>query len=269
MEIRSILVNVGLSPSQGALSYGAALAQEFGAELVGVAAAEPKLAFSGADDAQVAAEFYSAERASIENLLAQAEGQFRAAVPAGVQSRWDSFVANTTDTIANEARRCDVVVTATGDGSGVESLDAGHLIVSCGRPVLVVADHGSKFRLDRIVVAWKDTREARRAVSDALPFLQRADAVKVITRNEGENTSETDSLNDVLAWLSLHGVRATSEVVGHEADFLEQLGATSVTGGPDLVVAGGYGHSRLREWLFGGVTRELLNANGVNRLFSN
>jgi nucleotide-binding universal stress UspA family protein len=270
MEIRSIIVNVGLGGRVNALNYAVGLAQQFGAELIGVAAAEPHLAVSGVDGAQIAADYYTAERATIESLLGQAEERFRATVIPSEQSKWRGSVADTTNFLIDEARRCDLLVTADGDIAGVgEALDLGHLILSCGRPVLVVADGEGAFRLGNAAVAWKDTREARRALSDALPLLQRTDHVKVVTHSEDDSVAEAASLEQVVAWLSLHGVHAESKLIEHGADFLEQLGATSNTGGPDLVVSGGYGHSRFREWLFGGVTKDLLDAKNVNRLFSN
>jgi nucleotide-binding universal stress UspA family protein len=270
MEIRSILVNVGLGSGQSALNYAVGMAQEFGAKLIGVAAAEPNLAIVGVEGGHVAAEYYAAESANIERLLGRAEEKFHAAAPVSGQAEWRGVVNDATSVVIEEARRCDIVVAGLGDSGGMTgALDAGHLILSCGRPVLLVSETGDgKFRLGKAVVAWKDTREARRAVSDALPLLQRSDHVKVVAHSEGDLAAEAASLDGIVGWLSLHGVRAESKLAQHSADFLEQLGAAS-TGGPDLVVSGAYGHSRVREWLFGGVTKDLLDAKNVNRLFSN
>jgi nucleotide-binding universal stress UspA family protein len=119
------------------------------------------------------------------------------------------------------------------------------------------------------MVAWKDTREARRAISDALPFLNQAKQVNVLTHSEGDAATETRSLAEVVEWLGRHGVLAESRLVDQGVEFLDALGLLTLTETPDLIVAGGYGHSRFREWLFGGVTNDLLAARNISRLFSN
>jgi nucleotide-binding universal stress UspA family protein len=270
MEIRSILVNVGLSDSHAAVTYAARLAETYGAELTGLAAAQPNLVYAGAGGAQLAVDYYAAERRSIEERLERAEARFRGLVPAAVPVRWRSYVAGTTDMLIDQARRADLVVVATDDVvEPLEMLDPGHLVLAGGRPVIVVGGGAREFGLARAVVAWKDTREARRALADALPLLQRATQVSVVTRSEGDTASETESLSDVIAWLGQHGIHAASTLVRQQAEFTEALGLATPGAAPDLIVAGGYGHSRFREWLFGGVTRDLLGAAGVNRLLAN
>jgi nucleotide-binding universal stress UspA family protein len=270
MEVRSILVLVGLGSQHAAVAYAAKLAESYSAEVIGLAAAAPNLGYVGVDGAQAAIDFYAMERENIERLLGQAEERFRSAVPAPVTVKWRSYVANVTEMLVDQARRCDLVVAATGDANeAIEGLDVGHLILSCGRPVIMVGDGSKTARTERILIAWKDTREARRAVSDALPLLQHAKEVKVVTRSEGDLASEAASLNDIVEWLARHGVTADRQLVERGVEFLDAIGVLTLGDSPDLIVAGGYGHSRVREWLFGGVTNDLLNAKSVNRLFSN
>lgn len=270
MEIRSILVNVGLGSQQTAVTYAAQLAQRFSAELVGIGAAEPSLAYAGIDNAQVAIDYFATERKNIETMLERAEEKFRAAVPATVPVRWRSYVANPTEMLIDQARRCDIIVAASDDISSLgETVDPGHLILASGRPVIMAREGGQTAQLDRIMVAWKDTREARRAISDALPFLNQAKQVNVLTHSEGDAATETRSLAEVVEWLGRHGVLAESRLVDQGVEFLDALGLLTLTETPDLIVAGGYGHSRFREWLFGGVTNDLLAARNISRLFSN
>lgn len=272
MEIRSILVAVGLGAPQAAVRYATHLAERCGAELLGIGVAEPPtLAYAGIDAAQAAVDYYAVERKNIEARLARAEEQFRAAVPPSVAQKWRGIVANPTETLIDQARRCDLVVVAGSDGASAqgEVIDIGHMVLSCGRPVIVVRDDVKRADLSRIVVAWKDTREARRAVSDALPLLRYAGHVKVVTLSEGDPGTEAGSLKDIVDWLARHGVQADSQLIEEGPEFLGAIGALAVTDGPDLIVSGGYGHSRVREWLFGGATNDLLDARGVNRLFSN
>jgi nucleotide-binding universal stress UspA family protein len=270
MEIRSILVSVGVGSQHSAAAYAGQLAERFGAEVIGVAAAEPSLAYAGVDNAQVAIDYYATERKNIETMLERAEEQFRSAIPASVTAKWRSFVANPTGMLIDQARRCDLVVAASDDvPSAGDPLDPGHLILACGRPVLLVGEGKRTAALDRMVIAWKDTREARRAVADAVPLLHYAKQVKLVTRSEGDKAAETLSLTDMVEWLGRHGISAAIQLVEQGEEFLDATGLLTLTDVPDLIVAGGYGHSRFREWLFGGVTDDLLKATNVTRLFSN
>ena len=113
--------------------------------------------------------------------------------------------------------------------------------------------------LDHAIVCWKDTREARRAVSDALPLLRAAQRVTVVEIAAPEESARTLSrLDDVLAWLERHGVRASALMPAAAHNGKGVLAAILETQDSDLIVAGAYGHSRVREWAFGGVTRDLL-----------
>lgn len=123
---------------------------------------------------------------------------------------------------------------------------------------------------EKVLVAWKDTREARRAVVDAMPFLTDAREVLVTTIAEGDQKAARESAADVVRFLMKHGIKAGSDVlgVGH-ANGAEALVEIVREVGADLVVAGGYGHNRVREHIFGGMTRSLLDQGLLNRLLSN
>jgi nucleotide-binding universal stress UspA family protein len=112
-----------------------------------------------------------------------------------------------------------------------------------------------------VVVAWKNTRECRRALADALPFLQRAEDVVVVAGVDPDDADlATAELADVVANLKRHGVDGRPEVVRISHDEVEQdLERIADNAGADLIVAGGFGHSRLREWAFGGVTDTFLH----------
>ena len=139
-----------------------------------------------------------------------------------------------------------------------------------GRPILVVPDIAHPLALRRVVIAWKDTRECRRAVRDALPFLQRAKEVVILELGEdGSESAARKALADVGCYLVRHQVvvadeiwrRARGPVATELLCFVQDEKA-------DLIVAGGYGHSRLGEWIFGGVTHELLAGSPVCCLLS-
>ena len=111
-----------------------------------------------------------------------------------------------------------------------------------------------------VLIAWKDTPEARRAVVDALPILREAKDVMVAEIAEDDDKpAALSGVKDVVAWLSRHGVLASGQVPDECGHAAAQLGRIASEVGAGLVVAGAYGHSRLREWVFGGVTKELIN----------
>jgi nucleotide-binding universal stress UspA family protein len=161
-----------------------------------------------------------------------------------------------------EARAADLIFTgANRDGDlldPLQRLDPSDLVMQAGRPVFIVPPEAEFFSLKNVTVAWKDTREARRAVCDALPLLHRAKEVKVLEIVEGDESRSTaqDRVNDVAAWLGRHNITAYGQVM-QAVDEEDQIDMVW-TNDADLVVAGAYGHSRFREWVFGGVTRNLL-----------
>jgi nucleotide-binding universal stress UspA family protein len=141
--------------------------------------------------------------------------------------------------------------------------------LQAGRPVLVVPGAANKLNLDRIVVGWKDTREARRAVFDALPFLKKAAHVTVVELAEEEELAEAHKhVKDVGGWLKQHGVIAECIALHSAGDEASQLKAIAHKQSAHAIVAGAYGHSRLREFVFGGVTRDLLQCADLCSLMS-
>lgn len=274
MEIRSILVNVDLDAANStSLRYAIDLAQTLEAELIGVAAAQPALLYGAGDGGAAAAEYYALEAAEVETQLKRAEQAFRSTVPSGLKNQWQAYVNNPVAAIVEVARAADLIVTAATTMSTsrqMVAVDLGEIVLRSGRPVLNVATYQSKAKLDKIMIAWKDTREARRAVADALPLLKRAGEVTALTVSESDYTAERNSMDDLLAWLARHhGVTAQGDVVSNPDKLADTIESTAIAQSADLVVSGGYGHSRMREWLFGGVTRNLLAANRLNRLLSN
>jgi nucleotide-binding universal stress UspA family protein len=115
-------------------------------------------------------------------------------------------------------------------------------------------------RLEKILVAWKDTREARRAVYDSLPILRRAKAVRVLEIVEGEESPKRAEgrVRDIVAWLKAHEVAASKLVMTPLRDTSEAIATVAEDFDADWIVAGAYGHTRVGERIFGGVTRHLL-----------
>ena len=139
------------------------------------------------------------------------------------------------------------------------------LIMSAGLPVLAVPE-GAMVDFRKIVIAWKDTREARRAVSESLPLLKRADHVRVMSFSDEENHQDVKGIAERLA---IHGVHVEAEArKSTESSVANDLLMAADEMGAGLIVSGGYGHSRLREWVLGGVTQDLLQTSARCVLFS-
>lgn len=177
---------------------------------------------------------------------------------------------------AMQARYADLTVLPAMPRDGIDNMfvhDYFHDILRhSGRPVLVVPEgHAAALPPKRAVIAWKPTREASRAVSDAMPLLHKADVVDVLVIDPavGESAHGGEPGADIAAHLARHGLRvevATRASMNFSVAYAVLDYARTV--GADLIVAGGYGHSRLREAMLGGTTRELLQTTHLPVLFS-
>jgi nucleotide-binding universal stress UspA family protein len=162
----------------------------------------------------------------------------------------------------------DIIVASSHKGSDLSESDVGDLAMISGRPVLVPADGAATFSAKSVVVAWKNTREARRAIGDALPILGMAETVRILAivgKDRGEG-----ALDGVIEYLARHGVKAEPMLISRDhAPPGEALIREAKSVVADLIVAGAYGHSRFRELAFGGITRDLLHQSDLSVMLSN
>ena len=174
------------------------------------------------------------------------------------------LVTSLSEHVASEARRADLILTgavSAGNFNATRQTRPGDLVMQAGRPVLVVTP--APLRLNRVLLAWKDTRETRRAAADALPLLRKASYVCVAEMaDEADLAGARRRLADVAGWLDKHGVKAECLGTASTGDDPKRLNAIADEQEADLIVAGAYGHGRLREWALGGVTRILLGQAG-------
>jgi nucleotide-binding universal stress UspA family protein len=175
---------------------------------------------------------------------------------------WRSALDSPSELVLREARAADLVIVGPRHAQPNlrDVVDPGVILLRAGRPVLVVPEITGPLGLHRVVIAWKDSRECRRAVRDALPFLQRAKEVLIVEMGEAHVEAEAKKrLSDVKNYLIRHRVITAREIWhptrGPESTELLHFARDEKA---DLIVAGGYGHTRLGEWIFGGVTHELL-----------
>ena len=200
-----------------------------------------------------------------DEKLKKLEQRFRTAYQNRIEDvEWRRAYAAPVDFVAREARAADIVITGADRVGGLSDplwrLDPSELVMKLGRPMMVVPPEVDRLKLSSVVVGWKDTREARRAVVDALPLLQKAKEVTVveIIENDGDRAAAGHRVADVAAWLGRHQVDACHMVPNHRGDAVEQLIRHASDIEADMIVAGAYGHTRMREWIFGGVTRDLI-----------
>lgn len=145
------------------------------------------------------------------------------------------------------------------------------LIMGSGLPVLLLPNGGKALEGRNVLVGWKNTRETRRAIADALPMLRVAERVYVVevAENDAVGAGAAAELNDVVERLNRHGIFAEASLSPQvRATVAEDLADVADSRRCGMLVLGAYGHSRLREWAFGGVTSDLLAAGGRPILFS-
>jgi len=266
MPLKNLLVVV--DPSEGAanrIDVAVALAREHGAHLVGLHASAPPPV-----PPLVARQISGAPRAALVEALREAareaERLFRERTEGTeVRTAWRHREGEAAEIAALHARYADLAVAGPVPAEGEEEPRNDflvHLIMGAGRPVLCVPPGREPDTLGRrIVVAWNATRESARAVSDALPLLTRADKVWVLAVNPGTGgpSEGAYSSRDIAQSLGRHGIRAEHERVFEYAKGAgEVIVDRAAALGADLVVTGAYSHSRFRELVLGGATRDLL-----------
>lgn len=206
-----------------------------------------------------------------------AHQHFREAVrEAGLLFDWVTYTDRDVHMATSRARTVDLVVigqeheVSADQPSGLLHLE--QLLLDCGRPVLMLPDApGLKAEPGRVMIAWSDSREAARAINDALPFLRRASQVSLLTvLQAGAHDAGKRSAQRVVDHLLRHGVQAEPIIHDGTADVADWLlgRADDPQQGFDLIVAGAYSHSPTREKLLGGVTDTLLREANVPVLFS-
>ena len=276
IQMKTVLVAQDDSrASEAAFRYGQLIAETFEGHLAGLMFCFIPLSVGGGFVDGYADAWLVARDAAVEAADAQ----------------WGGLKPNF-DRVMAELRRADVLTGAAGQELALQGRFADAIVVGwspgretglqrelfqgalfeSGRPVIVVPEEFKVVSLPRrAVIAWKATRESARAIHDALPLLQKMEAVRLLVVDDGEaNLGMTGEPGaDAARYLASHGVVA-------DVNFVSPAGrdiATTILDearyfGAELVVLGGYGHSRTREYIFGGVTRDTLAKTTVPLLMS-
>jgi nucleotide-binding universal stress UspA family protein len=141
-----------------------------------------------------------------------------------------------------------------------------NIVMQSGRPVLIAPPKPVKAMGDRVMIAWKDGPEAARAVAAAMPILSHARHVTIVSVSENDSRADSDrvSAENAAEYLRWHGIKAKIQVSNSPATSIsEKLEEIAFDLDADMLVMGAYGHSRMREFVFGGVTKDLLRACAV------
>lgn len=269
-RVRMIMVDADATgDGEPRMRFAARLAARFGAAVVGMKAADFHSFYPIEDVGFALEQLIAAERAEIEKGMAASRVALeRIAGEAKVGFQWREAITTPTNAFIRQSREADLIVAPSlrGDTRDIHRRpNVGSLVMEAGRPVFVLPPNLERPQFRRVVVAWKDTRESRRALVDSLPFLHLAESVLLVTAcDEADKPSAHGALSEVRAYLSHHSIKAQLSVASGDAeDVVLELSRSH-----DLIVAGGYGHSRLREWVFGGVTDNLLHEAECCVLFS-
>jgi nucleotide-binding universal stress UspA family protein len=179
-----------------------------------------------------------------------------------VSASWHEHVGKPISILIEEARLHDLIVLEGGPKRDLimPEDDVGRLIVSAGRPVLLVPQPPHVGSLKSIAIAWKNCPEAARAVTAAMPLLAKAEKVIVVHANEDRDNSESAEDARFADYLRSHGFDVEAyHVARGKVAIPDAVLKKAVESGAGLLVMGGFGHSRLREFIFGGFTQRVLD----------
>lgn len=266
----------GQTETAGILEFAGELAQEHGSHLTAVFmqplpdSTPPEMFARGEGISHV----IEAHQAELERIEADHRARFDGIVRRhGIRSEWRSLPYLSGD-VEVHAHYADLAVVARPDPPDHTAGPRGlveSLVLTSGRPVIVLPPRGTASRVRRILVGWNARREAVRALADAMPLLVRAEAVQVLVvdpeRRRAGHGQEPGA--DIARHLARHGAHVEVQRLSSGGEDVGRVLLSQAAGfGADLVVMGAYGHSHLNEWMFGGVTRTVLREAGLPVLMS-
>jgi nucleotide-binding universal stress UspA family protein len=273
--IKDIVVNLGLGTHDPAGDYAISAAEAFGAHVLGIAVSyEPVI--PGTVMGGIPPEIIESQRSESNKKASTAASRFEQAVKrtgvSGETRTISASISGAADQIGRIGRRFDLVVVGQPERQKSlpdEVVDEGVLFES-GRPVIFVPYiQKGGMKLDRIMVCWDGSRAAARAVADAMPFLKKAKQVEVVIVADKPGKKDEIPGADLGQHLARHGLKVdVKRITSPEIDVPSTILSYAADSSADMIVMGGYGHSRLREFILGGATRGLLEAMTVPVLMS-
>jgi nucleotide-binding universal stress UspA family protein len=273
--IKDIVVNLGLGAQDPAGEYAVSLGEVFEAHVLGIAVAyEPVI--PGTVMGGIPPEIIDSQRVESNTKARTAIARFeQAARRAGISSETRTIsasISGAADQIGRIGRRFDLVVV----GQPVrqksmpdEVVDEGVLFESARPVIFVPFIHKGGVKLERIAICWNGSRVAARAVADSLPLLKKAEHVEIIIISDKPGKQDELPGADLGAHLARHGFKVdVKRITSPDVDVASMILSYAADSGADMIVMGGYGHSRLREFVLGGATRGMLESMTVPVLMS-
>ncbi len=264
------IVTYFTSPTRGdaLIESAISVAQRFEAHVIGLYVVPPVEIYVAAE-VPITADIADVQRRHYSEEAEQIQAAFEKAFSgAGISSEWrvvDATGSTVPETIMAHARCADLTIAS--QDQGLEEYGSRHkvaeeIMFAGGRPVLFIPTAGSYTGIgDHVTVAWDGSREAARACFDALPFLKKAKEVRLLSVNPDETAMSGANLpgSEMATALSRHDVRCeASHTQTDDISVGDEILSRVSDQGSDLLVLGGFGHSRVRELVFGGVTRQIL-----------
>ena len=270
MSYKSILVCLDEHRTNaGLMKVSADLAFKLDAKAVGIAVSQPLLI--GSENVYVPADVFDDHCKKTEARLLALEASFEQAMThAQAEFGWHSKITIQPHVqyISGYSRASDLLMVSIRESHNAEpgieknsettSDIAGELVLQSGRPVLLVPNDVETLELNSALICWQDTKEARRALADAIPLLQKCAQVRLLELyKKDQHETSNNHLTQIVHWLLSHGIHAHAASLESNGNDAEQLQAYAGEYEVDLLIGGAFGHSRIREWMFGGVTRNL------------
>lgn len=273
--IKDIVVNLGLGERDPAGDFAISVADTFEAHLLGVAFIYDPI-IPGTVMGGIPPEFIESQRRESEKKAQDAIARFeQAAKRAGISYETrnvNASIAGAAERLGRLARRFDLVVVGQPDrdkSAPVEVVDEGVLFDS-GRPVIFVPYiQKVGLKLERVMVCWDGSRSATRAIADAMPFLHKAKQIEIVMVASKAGKNDEIPGADLGQHLARHGLKVdVKRITSPDIDVPSTILSYAADSSADMLVMGGYGHSRLREFILGGVTRGILETMTVPTLMS-
>ena len=273
--IKDIVVNLGLGEHDPAGDFAISVAETFEAHVLGVAFVYDPIV-PGVVMGGISPQFIESQRTDNEKAGRNAVARFeQAAKRMGVSYESLSVsasISGAADRLGRLARRFDLAIVGQPErpkSAPDEVVDEGVLFES-GRPVIFVPFiQKAALKLDRVLVCWDGSRAATRAVADAMPFLHRAKKIEVVMVAGKAAKGDEMAGADLGQHLARHGLKVeVKRITSPDIDVSSTVLSHAADSNADMIVMGGYGHSRLREFILGGVTRGILEQMTVPALMS-
>lgn len=267
MTLKDLFVHVNSSKHAGKrIDLAIRLAETFDAHLIGLYTV-PEFNVPAYVAAQLPAEVLTAQHALLEKGKNAAKAAFEERMrKAGVEWEWRAADGDPGEMAALHARYADLAVVGQNDPEEdvpeLESDVPERVVLESGRPTLIVPYAGKFPKLgERVLVAWNGSAQATRAVNDALPLIARAKRVTILAINPAGGPAGHGEVPgaDIALHLARHGIKAeASHVFADDIDVGDMILSRASDDGADMIVMGAYGHTRVRELVLGGATRDIL-----------